>query len=151
MTDVAPVGADNACRKCGVKEAGGIYSASLLFHSHVARSCRQLPHVVFDVREHASSLPSLHHVLNYSYASQPLNAGKFTASMSSHVTNGDSSELRYIDLTYDHNDWERTAKELAYQIDPSWREHPEQIQLVHFKEGITNTVRTSLWQGTCSH
>lgn len=48
--------------------------------------------------------------------------------------------LLYLDLAYDLSNSETTAKELAYKIQPKWREAPEQIQIVQFKEGITNTV-----------
>lgn len=60
--------------------------------------------------------------------------------MGSTSTNGALGDLPYLDFAYDLSNSESTAKELAYKIQPKWRESPEQIQIVQFKEGITNTV-----------
>jgi hypothetical protein len=60
--------------------------------------------------------------------------------MGSVLANGNSTELPHIDLSYDHKNSEATAKELVYRIQSKWRDHPEQIHIVQFKEGITNTV-----------
>lgn len=54
--------------------------------------------------------------------------------------NGVLGGLPYVDLAYEHDNWETTAKELVYRIQPKWRDVPDQIQIVQFKEGITNTV-----------
>lgn len=60
--------------------------------------------------------------------------------MGSTSTNGILGDLPYLDISYDLTNSETTAKELAYRIQPKWREVPEQIQIVQFKDGITNTV-----------
>jgi hypothetical protein len=60
--------------------------------------------------------------------------------MGSASTNGVLQGLPYVDLAYSLDDSENTAKELVFRIQPKWRETPEQIQIVQFKEGITNTV-----------
>ena len=62
--------------------------------------------------------------------------------MGAQAANGDSPELAYIDLSYDHRKSDETAKELVFSIQPEWRERSELIQIVQFKEGITNTVRS---------
>ena len=68
--------------------------------------------------------------------------------MGSTSTNAALGGLVYLDLAYNLSDSETTAKELAYRIQPKWREAPEQIQIVQFKEGITNTVS---WPPTGAH
>ena len=68
--------------------------------------------------------------------------------MGSVSENGVLHGLPYLDLAYELNNSEATAKELAYSIQPSWRDTPEQIQIVQFKEGITNTVR---WSRASAH
>ncbi len=59
------------------------------------------------------------------------------------ATDGSSQTLPYIELRYEHKDSENSVKELVYSVQPKWREHPEQIRIVQFKDGITNTVRLS--------
>lgn len=54
--------------------------------------------------------------------------------------NGVLGDLPYLDLAYDHENAETTAKELVYRIQPKWRDCSDQVQIVQFKEGITNTV-----------
>ncbi|RMZ85720.1 hypothetical protein DV737_g513, partial [Chaetothyriales sp. CBS 132003] len=61
--------------------------------------------------------------------------------MPPNLANGSQAELPYIDLEYNPRDSAATAKELVCQIQPEWRAHPEHIQIVQFKEGITNTAR----------
>lgn len=63
--------------------------------------------------------------------------------MGAAAANGVLSELPLIDLAYDHKNSENSAKELVYRIQPKWRDTPEDIQIVQFKEGITNTVRVA--------
>jgi hypothetical protein len=63
-----------------------------------------------------------------------------TYSMGAASANGASTKLPYLDLAYDHANSEATAKELVYTIQPKWRECPDEIKIVQFKEGITNTV-----------
>lgn len=48
--------------------------------------------------------------------------------------------IQYIDLPYTHKESENSLKELVYRIQPKWRDTPEHIQIVQFKDGITNTV-----------
>ena len=69
--------------------------------------------------------------------------------MTSNQANGTPQELRYVDLPYKHNDWETTARELVYQLQPEWRDHVEEVKIVHFKDGITNTVCASRTRSTC--
>ncbi len=64
--------------------------------------------------------------------------------MGSPFANGDIPKLPYIDLSYDHKNLDVTAKELVFKIQPKWRDHPEQIRIVQFKEGITNTASEPL-------
>jgi hypothetical protein len=54
--------------------------------------------------------------------------------------NGVLDGLPCLDLSYDHKNSEQSAKELVYRIQSKWRDHPEQIHIHQFKEGITNTV-----------
>ncbi|RMD39229.1 hypothetical protein DV735_g5901, partial [Chaetothyriales sp. CBS 134920] len=61
--------------------------------------------------------------------------------------NGHQAELPYIDFAYNHRESAATAKELVCRIQPKWRAHPEQIQIIQFKEGITNTARPILKPG----
>lgn len=51
-----------------------------------------------------------------------------------------SSQLRYLDLTFDSKDLDQSALSLAYRIQPKWREGPGKIEITKFTEGITNTV-----------
>ena len=48
-------------------------------------------------------------------------------------TNRVLGELRYLDLAYDHEDSENSAKELAYSIQSKWRDNKDQIEIVQFK------------------
>ena len=57
------------------------------------------------------------------------------------ATSGSSQTLPYVDLPYDHQESEKSVRELVYSIQPKWRDAPEQIKIVQFKDGITNTVR----------
>jgi ethanolamine kinase len=56
-------------------------------------------------------------------------------------SNGHTYSLPYVDLAYDHKDSEKSAKELVFAIQSKWRDNPDQVQIVQFKDGITNTVR----------
>ena len=56
------------------------------------------------------------------------------------ATDGSSHTLPYIDLSYKHKESESSVRELVYSVQPKWRENPEQIKVVQFKDGITNTV-----------
>lgn len=60
--------------------------------------------------------------------------------MSSPISNTHSVKLRYIDLAYDHEASEDSLLELVYRIQPKWRDTPDQIEIVKFTDGITNTV-----------
>lgn len=60
--------------------------------------------------------------------------------MGSTSASGILGDLPYLEFAYELSNSETTAKELAYRIQPKWREVPEQIQIVQFKDGITNTV-----------
>lgn len=63
-----------------------------------------------------------------------------SATMGSTSANGILGDLPYLDIAYDLSNSETTARELAYRIQPKWRKTPDQIRIVQFKEGITNTV-----------
>ena len=56
------------------------------------------------------------------------------------ATNSSGQTLPYIDLSYDHKDSETSIRELVYRIQPKWRDNPEEVRIVQFKDGITNTV-----------
>ena len=48
--------------------------------------------------------------------------------------------LKRLHLSYDNKVSDESAKELAYTIQPKWREDPGQVKIVKFTDGITNTV-----------
>lgn len=49
--------------------------------------------------------------------------------------------LQQIDLSFDNNSFDDSARALAYRIQPKWRDAPGKIDIVKFTDGITNTVR----------
>ena len=61
-------------------------------------------------------------------------------------TNANNPTLPYLDFAYDHKASEKSARELVYRIQSKWRDHPEEIKIVQFKDGITNTVCAYLEQ-----
>ena len=52
-------------------------------------------------------------------------------------------ELRYIPLSYDSADSETSALRICLTLYPEWKESEGPIEFIHFKDGITNTVRIS--------
>lgn len=73
--------------------------------------------------------------------------------MMNRATDGSSQTLPYVELLYKHEESENSVRELVYSVQPKWREHPEQIKIVQFKDGITNTVRLPSGQARafCTH
>lgn len=48
--------------------------------------------------------------------------------------------VRYLDLTYDPHNSEKSALHLLHTLLPEWQQSPGKIELVRFTDGITNTV-----------
>ena len=48
--------------------------------------------------------------------------------------------VRYIPLTFDNADADKSALELAYAFDPSWKNSEGEVEIVRFTDGITNTL-----------
>jgi len=59
-----------------------------------------------------------------------------------YISNGDyqTSQLRYIPLTYDATDCDASAKALIYALFPDWETSEGLVEFERFKEGITNSV-----------
>ncbi|OAP60853.1 hypothetical protein AYL99_05855 [Fonsecaea erecta] len=55
-------------------------------------------------------------------------------------SNGHHPQLQYIDLAFDNESLDDSARELVYRIQPKWRDSPGQIEIVKFTDGITNTL-----------
>lgn len=62
-------------------------------------------------------------------------------------TNGHA--IPHIDLSYDHTNSVDSLRKLVFNIHPKWREHTDELEIVKFTDGITNTVCTSQLTGTC--
>ena len=50
--------------------------------------------------------------------------------------------LRYIPLTYNNTESEKSAHALIFRLRPEWKHSEGKIEIVRFKDGITNTVGT---------
>ncbi|PSK40310.1 Ethanolamine kinase 2 [Elsinoe australis] len=48
--------------------------------------------------------------------------------------------VRYLDLTYDPHNSEKSALHLLHTLLPEWQQSPGEIELVRFTDGITNTL-----------
>lgn len=57
------------------------------------------------------------------------------------TSNGLSQSVRFINLSYDNTESERSARQLVFTLYPEWESSPGEIEFVRFKDGITNTVR----------
>ena len=51
-----------------------------------------------------------------------------------------SSPTPYSDLSFDVNKSDSSVLELVYWIRPKWRDCSQELKIVKFTEGITNTV-----------
>ncbi|KAG9783402.1 Ethanolamine kinase [Exophiala dermatitidis] len=56
------------------------------------------------------------------------------------IANGESPPLPYIDLEFDNQNVDESARALVYRIQPKWRDAPGQLEIVKFTDGITNTL-----------
>jgi hypothetical protein len=63
-----------------------------------------------------------------------------TMSTSTNSSNGRHSPLQNIDLAFDNNSLEESARSLVYRVQPKWRDTPGEIIITKFTDGITNTV-----------
>ncbi len=54
--------------------------------------------------------------------------------------NGSHEQLRYISLSYDNECSEKSALALVFSLRPEWEHSEGPIEIVKFKDGITNTV-----------
>ncbi|OCT51536.1 putative ethanolamine kinase [Cladophialophora carrionii] len=59
---------------------------------------------------------------------------------STNSSNGHVSPLQNIDLAFDNNSLEDSARSLAYRVQPKWRDAPGDIVITKFTDGITNTL-----------
>ena len=48
--------------------------------------------------------------------------------------------LRRLPLSYDESDFENSARNIVYEINPHWRTDPGPVVIKRFTEGIMNTV-----------
>lgn len=55
----------------------------------------------------------------------------------------------YIPLIFDNEDAEKSALQLAYALDPSWKDSEGEVEIVRLTDGITNTLAkaTKHWPG----
>ena len=63
--------------------------------------------------------------------------------VSTDVPNGHIPSLRYIDLAFDNNSLDDSARALAFEISPEWRQASGEIKITKFTDGITNIVRAN--------
>ncbi|KIW67086.1 hypothetical protein PV04_06359 [Phialophora macrospora] len=61
-------------------------------------------------------------------------------STSTNSSNGRLSPLQNIDLAFDNNSLEESARSLVYRVQPKWRDTPGEIVITKFTDGITNTL-----------
>lgn len=54
--------------------------------------------------------------------------------------NGVHEQLRYVPLGYDNDCSEKSALALVFNLRPEWEHSEGPIEIVKFKDGITNTV-----------
>lgn len=54
--------------------------------------------------------------------------------------NGIHEQLRYISLSYDNDCSEKSALALVFSLRPDWEHSEGPIEIIKFKDGITNTV-----------
>jgi hypothetical protein len=59
---------------------------------------------------------------------------------SSEMTNGTHEQLRYIPLSYNNESSEESALTLVFTLRPIWEHLEGPVELIRFKDGITNTV-----------
>lgn len=70
------------------------------------------------------------------------------------ATNGVSSPIRHVPLSYDNAESHPSALRLILTLFPEWEHAKGDIEFVQFTDGITNTVRstlcvtTKLWKAT---
>jgi hypothetical protein len=55
-------------------------------------------------------------------------------------TNGIHKQLRHIPLSYNNDLSEKSALALVFSLRPEWEHSEGTIEIVRFKDGITNTV-----------
>lgn len=55
-------------------------------------------------------------------------------------SNGTHDQLRHFPLTYSNESSEKSALTLIYSLRPEWEHSEGPIEIVRFKDGITNTV-----------
>ena len=57
--------------------------------------------------------------------------------------------VRYLPMTFDNAEADKSALELAYAFDPSWKNEEGEVEIVRFTDGITNTLSkaTKKWPG----
>ena len=55
-------------------------------------------------------------------------------------SNGAHERLRYIPLSYNNEFSEKSALALVFSLRPEWEHLEGPIEIVRFKDGITNTV-----------
>lgn len=56
------------------------------------------------------------------------------------MSNGTHEQLRYIPLSYNNDASEESARTLVFALRPAWEHGEGAIEIIRFKDGITNTV-----------
>ena len=55
----------------------------------------------------------------------------------------------FLPITFDNNNADKSALELAYEFNPTWKDSEGEVEIVRFTDGITNTLAkaTKKWPG----
>jgi len=56
------------------------------------------------------------------------------------TVNGHTPHLQHIDIAFNNDAVDDSARALVYRIQPKWREAPGKLDIVKFTDGITNTL-----------
>lgn len=55
-------------------------------------------------------------------------------------TGAKPTSVPYMDLSFDAHNHESSVLKLVYRVRPKWRDCAEELEIIKFTEGITNTV-----------